>query len=53
LAARPLPLRADPAQIEVDAPVHAIDGAIWLRISAHAYNEIEDYDRLAEIVCAL
>jgi selenocysteine lyase/cysteine desulfurase len=23
---------------------------VWLRLSAHAYNEIEDYERLAEIV---
>jgi len=37
----------------VDAPVHAIDGALWLRISAHAYNEIEDYERLAGALCAL
>lgn len=33
-----------------DAPVHALDGALWLRISAFAYNEIGDYRRLAEIV---
>ena len=33
-----------------DAPIHALDGALWLRISAFAYNEIEDYARLAEIV---
>jgi isopenicillin-N epimerase len=35
-----------------DAPVHALDGALWLRISAFAYNEIGDYRRLAEIVAA-
>jgi isopenicillin-N epimerase len=33
-----------------DAPVHAIDGGIWLRLSAHAYNEIDDYARLAELL---
>jgi isopenicillin-N epimerase len=33
-----------------DAPVHALDGALWLRISAFAYNALEDYARLAEIV---
>jgi isopenicillin-N epimerase len=33
-----------------DAPVHALDGALWLRLSAFAYNELEDYDRLAGIV---
>lgn len=33
-----------------DAPVHAIGGALWLRLSAFAYNELEDYARLADIV---
>lgn len=33
-----------------DAPVHAIGGSLWLRISAFAYNEMEDYERLAGIV---
>jgi isopenicillin-N epimerase len=33
-----------------DAPVHALDGALWLRLSAFAYNEVDDYVRLAEIV---
>jgi isopenicillin-N epimerase len=33
-----------------DAPAHALDGALWLRLSAFAYNEVDDYVRLAEIV---
>jgi len=33
-----------------DAPTHVIDDGLWLRLSAHAYNEIADYERLAEIV---
>jgi isopenicillin-N epimerase len=33
-----------------DAPVHALDGALWLRLSAFAYNELADYARLAEVV---
>jgi isopenicillin-N epimerase len=33
-----------------DAPVHALDSALWLRISAHAYNELADYEALAAIV---
>jgi len=33
-----------------DAPIHAIDGGIWMRISAYAYNELHDYERLARIV---
>ena len=36
-----------------DAPLHAINGGVWLRISAHAYNEIEDYERLAEVIRGL
>jgi isopenicillin-N epimerase len=35
-----------------DAPVYALDGALWLRLSAFAYNQIEDYQRLADIVAA-
>jgi isopenicillin-N epimerase len=35
---------------ETDVPLHALAGAIWLRLSAQAYNEIGDYERLAEIV---
>jgi isopenicillin-N epimerase len=33
-----------------DAPVHALNGALWLRLSAFAYNELDDYARLAERV---
>jgi isopenicillin-N epimerase len=33
-----------------DAPIHASDGGIWMRISAHAYNEIDDYAQLAELI---
>ena len=33
-----------------DAPVHAIGDGLWLRLSAFAYNELEDYARLADIV---
>jgi isopenicillin-N epimerase len=33
-----------------DAPLHFADDGIWLRISAFAYNEIEDYEQLAELI---
>ena len=33
-----------------DAPVNAIDGSAWLRVSAQAYNDVSDFARLAEIV---
>jgi isopenicillin-N epimerase len=47
---QPLPLRARLLAAGTDAPVHAIGGALWLRLSAFAYNELEDYARLADIV---
>jgi isopenicillin-N epimerase len=36
-----------------DAPVHPLPGALWLRLSAFAYNEIGDYRRLAELLPAV
>ena len=36
-----------------DAPLHFVNGGIWLRISAYAYNEIDDYERLAELIRGL
>jgi isopenicillin-N epimerase len=49
-AERSADLRARLLAAGTDAPTHVIAGAIWLRISAAAYNEIEDYERLAELV---
>jgi len=46
-------LRRKLLEARTDAPVHALDGAIWLRISAHAYNELADYAALATIVADL
>jgi isopenicillin-N epimerase len=36
-------------EFHTDAPLHALGDAIWLRLSAQAYNVIGDYERLAEI----
>ncbi|PPQ35596.1 aminotransferase class V-fold PLP-dependent enzyme [Rhodopila globiformis] len=47
-----LAIRARLLQAGTDAPVHAMDGALWLRLSAFAYNQIDDYERLADIVAA-
>ena len=47
---KPLDLRARLLAAGTDAPVHAIGGANWLRISAFAYNEMDDFVRLAELV---
>jgi len=30
--------------------VHPLDSALWLRLSAYAYNEIGDYERLAKLL---
>lgn len=46
----PLDLRARLLAAGTDAPVHAIGGANWLRLSAFAYNELDDYARLADLV---
>ncbi len=43
-------VRARLLQAGTDAPVHAIGGGLWLRLSVFAYNEPEDYARLADIV---
>lgn len=48
-----LALRARLTAAGTDAPVHALDGALWLRISAFAYNDLEDYARLADLVTAV
>ncbi len=47
---KPLDLRARLLAAGTDAPVHAIGGANWLRISAFAYNELDDFVRLADLV---
>jgi isopenicillin-N epimerase len=37
----------------IEAPVVAIGGGLWVRLSAQVYNEIGDYARLAEALAAL
>ena len=32
----------------VDAAVTAFKGSLWVRLSAQAYNEIDEYERLAD-----
>jgi isopenicillin-N epimerase len=43
-------LRAQLLDVGTDAPTHLHADALWLRISAAAYNELEDYERLGELV---
>jgi isopenicillin-N epimerase len=33
-----------------DAPLHVLSGSIWVRLSAHAYNQIEDYECLSTLL---
>jgi isopenicillin-N epimerase len=40
-------------EFSTDAPLHAHPSGLWLRLSAHAYNEAEDYALLAERCRAL
>lgn len=37
----------------IDVPVNALDGGLWVRVSAQLYNEMDDYRRLAEAVSRL
>ena len=46
-------LRRQLLDARTDAPVHALDGAIWLRISAFAYNELSDFEALASVVASV
>lgn len=36
-----------------DVPVVALEGALWIRVSAQAYNELDDYRRLADLIVPL
>jgi isopenicillin-N epimerase len=43
-------LRGRMLDARCDVPLHAVGNGIWLRLSAHAYNELSDYEKLADIV---
>ena len=47
---RSLRLRELLLEAGTDAPTHVLGGSLWLRLSAFAYNELADYEQLAEIV---
>ncbi len=58
LRGKTTPARADGIRerlldARADVPVHAIDGSAWMRISAHAYNEMRDYERLADLLAGV
>jgi isopenicillin-N epimerase len=45
-----VPVRAILQAAGTDCPVHGLAGGPWLRLSAYAYNERADYERLAELL---
>jgi isopenicillin-N epimerase len=47
---RALALRARLLDAGTDAPVHAQADAMWMRLSAQAYNDMADYRKLTDIV---
>jgi isopenicillin-N epimerase len=49
-AADALALRSRLFALGTDAPIVAIGGALWVRISAQAYNAIGDYVRLGDLL---
>ena len=52
-AERSVELRAQLLAAGTDAPTHVLAGAIWLRLSAAAYNDIEDYVRLGDVAAGV
>lgn len=48
-----LALRSRLRQRGADAPVMEVGDQLWIRVSAQAYNRIEDYEELAGIVAGL
>jgi isopenicillin-N epimerase len=45
-----LKVRAALQESKVDSPVQPLAGGLWLRLSAYAYNELADYERLAALL---
>ncbi len=50
---RALALRSRWLAAGTDVPVSALGGAAWLRLSVQAYNEMNDFQRLANILSAV
>lgn len=45
-----VPVRQALQAAGTDAPVHALANGAWLRLSAYAYNDLADYERLARLL---
>ena len=37
----------------IEVPVKCLEGRLYVRISAHIYNRLEQYQHLAEAVCTM
>jgi len=37
----------------IEAPIKFLGGRLWVRVSAHVYNSLEDYGRLADAVVGI
>jgi isopenicillin-N epimerase len=48
--ARALAIRERLLDAGTDAPVGEVDGRLWLRVSAQAYNTLDDYFRLSDLL---
>ncbi len=48
--AEALKVRAALQEAKVDSPIHPLANGLWLRLSAYAYNELADYERLATLL---
>lgn len=38
---------------KIEVPIKCLEGALYVRISAHVYNELEDYQKLASVISKL
>ena len=38
---------------KVEVPVGCWEGCLWVRISAQIYNEMAEYEQLADAICKL
>jgi isopenicillin-N epimerase len=52
-AAAALAIRSRLLAAGTDLPISAIDGQAWLRLSAQAYNELSDFERLADMLLSV
>jgi len=48
-----LALRERLLALGCDAPIHALAAGAWLRISAQAYNDISDFEAVADLVAGM